>query len=217
MRSLFIFFLSYTLYASNSGFDQTKDYSRFSGRVSDRNQSHTHLKISSESKNMKFFRTGDQIYFRLSNRDTEYCSGYVRNVEEGYIVITHNSLKPCLGKQNFILRGTSLLLFSERLNERVRDADLYHRVLSRKKKNFRNQYNEVNHFIYSFHQQRLKLASEFDRKIHNLKEKKDIALQRIIDKKRESAILQKELNRKILELEKNLQFYTIDSQSLLKN
>src|SRR5687768_14831649 len=59
------------------------DYERFSGRVSDKDDSGRIFKVNVENNNTKFFRAGDEVLFKVNLKDTRnFCKGFVRSVEE---------------------------------------------------------------------------------------------------------------------------------------
>ena len=144
----------------DSWYDKGYDYSQFTGRVTDRDKSSNILKISSEDKNIKFFRAGDSVNFTVASKDTDYCQGYVRNVEEKFFVIFVKDLFSCWGNNDYFRRGTLLHFNSKQLLSRVKEASKYRIVLLKRKKDFFRQLNDVNHFIWSYDQQKVLTASD---------------------------------------------------------
>ena len=53
----------------DSFYDPKHDYSTFTGRVTDRDDTASIVKISSENRNIKFFRSGDMVRFRLASKN----------------------------------------------------------------------------------------------------------------------------------------------------
>ena len=104
---------------------------------------------------------------------------------------------------------------SRRLKERVGDASQYRVLLLKRKQDFFKQLNSVNHFLWSFDQQRVLTAVDYDKKIILLKKAKENALELLIHKKRDKIRLQKELVFRLDSVEKDLLFYRIDNNELL--
>ena len=199
----------------DSWYDKQYDYSQFTGRVTDRDKSANILKISSEDKNIKFFRAGDQVNFTVASKDTDFCQGYVRNVEEKFFVIFVKDLYSCWENGDYFRRGTLLHLRSKQLSGRVREASKYRLVLLKRKRDFFKQLNNVNHFIWSYDQQKILTASDYDLKIVEIEKGKQKALEMLVAKKKDQIRLQKELIRRLSELDEELNHYRIERDDLL--
>lgn len=197
-------------------YDPTIDYSKFPGRVTDRDISTSILKVTSENANIKFFRIGDLVEFNVAKlEDKDKCQAYVRSVEKGYFVIFVKDLYPCWKGSEYFRRGTQLIFYSTTLAQRVKDASLYRNILLRRRKDFFRQLNEINHFIWSYDQERLKLASEYDQKIIQLEKAKEQALSLLSVKKRDQIHLQKELIYRLDNLDKDLDFFRVEKSELI--
>ena len=193
----------------DSFYDQEFDYSRFTARVTDKDKTGKILKLWSRFKNTKFFRSGDRLYFRLASKDSEFCEAFIRSTEPDYFIMYVKDFTPCYG-QDYFRRGSLLSVKSVQLETRVRDA-AYHRVLLLKKRQaYFKQLNGVNHFIWSFDQQKILEAAEYDKKIVELQQAKERALEMLLVKKQDSIKLQKELSYRLDALDKDLDFYRID-------
>lgn len=199
----------------DSWYDKGYDYSQFTGRVTDRDKSSNILKISSEDKNIKFFRAGDSVNFTVASKDTDYCQGYVRNVEEKFFVIFVKDLFSCWGNNDYFRRGTLLHFNSKQLLSRVKEASKYRIVLLKRKKDFFRQLNDVNHFICSYDQQKVLTASDYDLKIVEIEKGKQKALEMLLAKKQDQIRLQKELIRRLSELDQELGHYRVERDDLL--
>jgi hypothetical protein len=200
---------------SDSFFDTTRNYGAFTGRVTDRDINTNILKVSSENGNIKFFRAGDLVQFKVVKVGRGLCEGYVRSVENGYFVIYLKDIFPCFGSKRYFRRGTLLAFNSRRLENRVGDASQYRVVLLKRKQDFFKQLNNVNHFLWSFDQQKVLTAAEYDKKIIILNKAKENALELLIHKKQDKIRLQKELVFRLNSVEKDLLFYRIDNNELL--
>ena len=200
---------------ADSFFDDTRNYGTFTGRVTDRDLNTNILKVSSENGNIKFFRSGDLVKFMVVKVGRGLCEGYVRSVEDGYFVIYLKDIFPCFGSKRYFRRGTLLAFSSRRLKERVGDASQYRVLLLKRKQDFFKQLNSVNHFLWSFDQQRVLTAVDYDKKIILLKKAKENALELLIHKKRDKIRRQKELVFRLDSVEKDLLFYRIDNNELL--
>ena len=199
----------------DSWYDKGYDYSQFTGRVTDRDKSSNILKVSSEDKNIKFFRAGDSVNFTVASKDTDYCQGYVRNVEEKFFVIFVKDLFSCWGNGDYFRRGTLLHFNSKQLLSRVKEASKYRIVLLKRKKDFFRQLNDVNHFIWSYDQQKVLTASDYDLKIVEIEKGKQKALEMLLAKKQDQIRLQKELIRRLSELDQELGHYRVERDDLL--
>lgn len=199
----------------DSFYDKDVNYAKFSGRITDRDKSSNLMKVSSENSVVRFFRAGDKINFHVATmRDRDPCVGYIRSSEKGYFTIYAEDLTPCWGGELYFRRGTVIIVDSRDLSKRVEEASLYRVALLRRKKDYFNQLNRVNHFIWAFDQEKMKLAAEYDKKIMELTRDKERALDALIGKKGDYAKLQRELAFQLDELEKDLDFYRIERTEL---
>lgn len=198
----------------DSFYDETIDYANFSGRVTDRDDTANVFKISTENSNAKFFRIGDPLTFRVSNFEKrEPCKANVRNVEDGYFVVFVSDISPCFD-QEYFRRGNVLLFNAPVLAQRVKDASLYRVVLLRRKRDFFKQLNDINHFVWTYDQQKVLVASEYDQQIIELNKKKQEALDSLITKKEDQLRLQRELMRRLDTLDSDLEHYRIGNEEL---
>jgi hypothetical protein len=196
--------------------DPGVDYERFSGRVSDKDDSARYFKIEVENNNTKFFRAGDEVLFKINlNENRDYCKGFVRSVEDFHFTLYVESLAPCYSTQEYFRRGTVLNFFSKALSSRVFEASKYREQLIFRKEDFLKQLNDINHFVWTFDQQKVKTAADYDQKINQLQRQKRKALDDMISQKQEKLVLQNELMKKLNELDESLKFYRVERQELL--
>ncbi len=205
------------LAADNRGvIDPNVDYERFSGRVSDKDDSERVFKIQVENNNTKFFRSGDLVLFGVNRRDTRgQCRGFVRNVEDFHFTIYVENLSPCFARGEYFRRGTVLNFTSRALALRIFEASKFREQLILRKEDFLKQMNGINHFLWTFDQQKVKTASRFDEEINRLQREKRKALDDMITLKQERLVLQNELMKKLNELDESLIFYRVERQELL--
>lgn len=199
-------------------YDGDRDYSRFSARVSDKDNSGTILKVSSENQNIRFFRAGDTLTFRLESspkRGATPCSASVRSVEEGHFVVFVKDLTPCFGDDHYFRRGAVLIVDSPDLAKRVEEASEYRVILLKRRRDFFEQLNSINQFVWSYDQQRVLVAAEYDKEILALQKAKEDALTMLVSKKQDQIRLQSELTLKLDELDRDLDFYLIKKDELL--
>lgn len=201
--------------ALDSWYDKSYDYSKFTGRVTDRDKSTNILKISSENKNIKFFRAGDLVSFTVASRDSNFCKGYVRNVEENFFVIYVKDIYSCWEDTDYFRRGSLLRFQSNQLSLRVREASKHRIILLKRKRDFFRQLNDVNHFVWSYDQQKVLTASDYDLKIVEIEKGKQKALEMLISKKKDQIRIQKELIRRLDELDEKLDHYRIERDDML--
>lgn len=200
----------------DSFFDPKADYAHFPGRVTDRDSTGMILKITSENKNTRFFRTGDVVLFYVAqNERGERCQSYVRSAEEDFFTIFVKDLSPCWSREDYFRRGTILSFYSETLSQRVKDAAIYRAVLIKRKKDFMDQLNGINHFIWSYDQKRIQLAAEYDKRILEIEKEKQRDLDNLLVKKTDSIRLQQDLVFRLNGIDKDLDFYRVEKNELL--
>ncbi len=200
----------------DSFYDTKFDYSKFSGRVTDRDATTSIVKVSSENKNAKFFRAGDLVEFKIQNsKDSEYCQGFVRSIEENYFVMFVKDLFPCFPKEEYFRRGTALIMRSEKLAMRVREASVYRASLMNKKKDFMVQLNGINQDVWNFEEKKIQVAADYDQQIAEIEKQKARALDQLLTQKNDQIKLQRELAYRLDNIDKELTFYRIEKQELL--
>lgn len=197
----------------DSFYDPTKDYSSFEGRITDRDDTKTIFKVHSDNTNTKFLRAGDSMSFHIAHQEEEApCTGYVRSTEANYFVLYVADMARCYRNDAYFRRGTILLFNSPMLATRVKDASSYRVALIERRKDFYRQLNDINHFIWTYEQQKVLTSAEYDKKILALREAKQKALDSLIDKKKDSYRLQGELMKRLDGLDKDLDFYRIGNE-----
>jgi hypothetical protein len=195
----------------DSFYDSKFDYSQFSARVTDRDATTSIVKISSESRNVKFFRAGDLVEFKIqNNRNGDFCQGYVRSIEENYFVMFVKDLFPCFPKEEYFRRGTALVMKSEKLAIRMREASIYRASLLNKKKDFMLQLNDVNEFVWNFEEKKIQVAADYDQQIAEIEKQKLKALGQLLSDKNDKMRLQRELAYRLDNIDKELSFYRIE-------
>jgi hypothetical protein len=201
---------------ADSFYDTKFDYSKFSGRVTDRDATASIVKISSENKNVKFFRAGDLVEFKIQNsKDDGLCQGFVRSIEENYFVMFVKDLFPCFPKEEYFRRGTALIMQSDKLAMRVREASIYRASLLNKKKDFMGQLNGINQDVWNFEERKIQVAAEYDQKIAEIEKQKTKALDQILSQKNDQIKLQRELAYRLDNIDKELIFYRVEKDELL--
>lgn len=201
---------------ADSFYDPKFDYSSFSGRVTDRDKTASVVKVSSENRNVKFFRAGDLIEFKIqSTPDTDYCQGFVRSIEDNYFVMYVKDLTPCYTKDDYFRRGTVLVMSSPKLAQRVREASVYRASLLDKKKDFMVQLNGINSDIWNFEEQKIQVAADFDRRIAEIEKEKIKALDELLTRRNDQIKLQRELAFRLDNIDKELGFYRVEKDELL--
>lgn len=201
---------------NNHAIDPNIDYEKFMGRVSDKDDESRVFKIKVENNNTKFFRTGDKVQFKVNMREErDYCTGHVRSTEDFHFTIHVENLAPCYSTSEYFKRGTVLNFYSKVLAQRVWEASRYREQLVLKKEDFLKQLNGINHFIWTFDQQKVKTAAKYDEEINRLQREKRKALDDLITLKQERLVLQNELMKKLNELDESLIFYRVERQELM--
>lgn len=201
---------------ADSFYDPHFDYTKFSGRVTDRDATTSIVKISSENRNVKFFRSGDLVEFKIqNNKESEFCQGYVRSIEEKFFVMFVKDLFPCFPKEEYFRRGTALIMQSEKLAMRVREASVYRASLMNKKKDYMGQLNGINSDVWNFEERKIQIAAEYDQKIAEIEKQKTKALDLVLAQRNDQIRLQRELAFRLDNIDKELVFYRIEKDELL--
>lgn len=196
--------------------DPAIDYEHFMGRVTDKDDSGRIFKVKVENNNTKFFRAGDLVLFKVNLKENrDFCRAFIRNVEDFHFTMYVESLSVCFPSSDYFKRGTQLNFFSKQLAQRVFEATKYREQLVLRKEDFLRQLNDTNHFLWTFDQQKVKVAAEFDERINQLQREKRKALDEMITLKQERLVLQNELMKKLNELDESLSFYRVERQELL--
>ena len=114
-----------------------EDYSHFYGRVTDVSEDRKVLRVNTENKNIKLFRAGDVLHFKLTkSRNNESCVGYVRDIDGDYLVYSVTSFAACSIDGDSLRVGTLIKLESKQLSERISDALVFREVLQKRKDDF---------------------------------------------------------------------------------
>jgi hypothetical protein len=165
---------------------------------------------------LKFFRAGDLVEFKIQNsKDDGLCQGFVRSIEENYFVMFVKDLFPCFPKEEYFRRGTALIMQSDKLAMRVREASIYRASLLNKKKDFMGQLNGINQDVWNFEERKIQVAAEYDQKIAEIEKQKTKALDQILSQKNDQIKLQRELAYRLDNIDKELIFYRVEKDELL--
>jgi len=198
-------------------YDTSVDHSRFSGRVSDKDSDDTLLKIQVENNNTKFFRKGDRLEFKVEGFEKrDPCKAHVESVEDFYFVIKVNFIGACWKVGEYFRRGTRLNFYSPVLFKRLSENNQYRNILVKKRKSFFRQLNQINNFLWTYDQEKVKLAAEYDKQILALEQEKMKALDNLSTRKADSIRLQEVLTKKIDQMDSDLKFYKIENLEALK-
>ena len=201
---------------ADSFYDPQADYIHFSGRVTDRDETTSIVKVSSENKNIRFFRASDLVLFKVQNNPkSENCEGHVRAVEDKYFVIFVKDIHPCFPGNEYFRRGTALIMQSDKLLQRVQEASIYRASLLVKKKDYMKQLNHINQDVFTYEEKKIQVASEFDRKIAEIEAQKIKELDKILSERNDEMRLQRELAYRLDSVDRELSFYRLEKQELL--
>lgn len=192
----------------DSFYDPNIDYSLFNGRATDRDETASVLKIYSENKNTRFFKSGDQVLFQVHRSGTPWCQGFVRKVDGDYFVLFIKDIFSCW-KEKYFRRGTRLNFKAKILAKRVKEASSFRVLLMKKKRDYFKQLNEINHFIWNYDQKKIQVAAEYDKKILEIQRKKSFALDELIEKKKDQINIQRELIFRLSNIDEDLNFYRV--------
>lgn len=191
--------------------DPNINYESFMGRVSDKDRTGKILKVKVENNNTKFFRAGDTVYFKVNKHNgTRSCRASVKGVEDYYFTIKVHDYSPCWPKKRYFPRGMQLNFQSKILASRILESSKFREMLILRKEGHLKQLSDINNFLWTYTQQKIKTAAEYDERINELVKEKQQAVDSLLQKKQESLVLQVELNRKLDELEESLNYYRIE-------
>ena len=193
-------------------YDPAKDYSRFIGRVTDKNDAERILKIQAETGNVRFLKIGDLLTLEIKTGIAKKypCRAHVKNSGEAdYLVIRVEELGPCWNRSRYFRRGTLLYFTSSMMQTRVRDAMAFRTLLLRRKEDFLGQLNEINHFLASYDQQKLLAVSQYEQQILELQRQKQKSEGSLADKKRDYLRLQRVMVKELDALDTDLEFYKL--------
>jgi hypothetical protein len=201
----------------NNGFiDPDINYENFMGRVSDKDQTGRILKVQVENNNTKFLKSGDTVYFYVNQHRTDMpCRATVRSVEDFYFVMYVQEFKYCWPQEKYFPRGMQLNFESKILAQRVFEASKFREILIMRKEGYLKQLNNINNFLWTYDQQKMKTASEYDEQINELQRQKRLAIDNLLQTKQESLMLQVELQKKLDTLDESLEHYNIERQEYL--
>lgn len=196
---------------NNKFMDARVSYDKFMGRVTDKGKSGRVLKIHVENNNTKFFKAGDVVYFRVNQHDSDMpCRANVQGVDNEYFTIYVTDFNPCWNPKQYFPRGLQLNFSSDKLAHRVFEASKYRETLLLRKEGFLKQLSEINHFLWTYNQQKMKTAAEYDKKINELQKEKQLAVDNLLQTKQESLMLQVELMKKLDQLDGSLEHYKVE-------
>lgn len=201
----------------NRGYiDPKVNYENFMGRVTDKDKSGRILKVQVENNNTKFFKSGDVVYFFVNNHKTEVpCRATVRSVEDFYFVIYVQEFNFCWSEGQYFPRGMQLNFESKVLGQRVFEASKYRDILLMRKEGYLKQLNGINNFLWTFDQQKMKTAAEYDQQINELRRQKRMAIDNLLQTKQENLMLQVELQQKLDTIDESLDHYRVERQEYL--
>ena len=223
MVVLGIVLLSFVLLPVTQGADSFYnpdfDYSRFPGRVTDKNEGETLVKIATENNNIRFFKNGDPITMvwpREREGDDFRCDAVIRAIEEGYMVLFVSRIRSCLpNPKSYFRRGTQMKFHSPILAQRVLEVSRFRQVLIEKRRGFLEQLNEINSDIWSFKEKKLRVVGEYEREKIELDRKKQKELRDLDEENREKIHLQNELIGRLKTIEQDMDFYQVSEPDIL--
>ena len=198
--------------------NSAEDYSYFYGRITDMTQDGKIVRLNTENKNIKLFRSGDILKFKtIKGEKGKECLGYVRDTDDAYLVFSVTSYSSCWDKDYKMRIGTLLRINSERLFERLKDAKVFREVLKKRKEDFLSQLNDVNTWLWTFKQQKLKAIASYDQEIEKLKMAKQQEMSNLSLKRKDYLHLQRELKFRLDELDRDIEFYRIENARVLRD
>lgn len=210
-----LFLYSVSSFGADSHYELIREEGKFVARVTDKDDSERVLKISSENRNIKFFRKGDEISFVVYNNiNMRPCYAYVQSVEKEHIAVQVKNFSACWDSKRYFLRGTMLKVEAPILPQRMIEVAQYRNILLKKKTDFLTQLNDANNFVWNFDQIKAELATDYDQRINQLIKEKNQAIKDLNGKRLDQLTLQIKLNDELNKAEHELQFYRLEKQEL---
>lgn len=201
---------------SDSFFDPRIDYSIFPARITDKDELGQIFKVQAETKNVKFFRSGDKLEFIVNGKEKkDPCIGFIRGVEKDYFIMHVSEIDRCWHRRQYFRRGMMIRVFSPALQKRVHEASFFRLSLLEKRDDYLNQLNDKNNFLWSFKQKQIQVAAQYDKRILQLQKEKQKALDNVLARKKETAMLQKELIKKLDQVDQDLEFFRVNRQDIM--
>lgn len=195
------------------GFSEEEGVELFSGRITDRNDGDRLFKVTSENEVIKLFKTGDEFIFKFFSKD-QSCRGYVKDVEAHHFVFYSDHDQKCLDGQDYFRIGSALIFKSKILFNRLQEAKSFSVLLKRRRADLLEQFEKVNHFIFTFEKKKIKLLQEYDIKIMEIKKARLRALEMFNSKKKNYVTLQKELNIHLDQVDHDIKHYRVNKKKL---
>ena len=96
------------------------------------------------------------------------------------------------------------------LAKRVRDAAALRVRLLGRREDFYNQLNGINHFLWSYDQQKILAGAAYERQIVDLQRRRNRAVNSLISKKNDYIRLQREMAKRLDAMDRELAFYALD-------
>jgi hypothetical protein len=194
------------------------DYQNFSGRVSDKDETGRVLKVKVENNNVKFFKAGDEVSFKINTRSSQLsCRANVRSVEDFHFVIYVKNFSNCYSLDKYFPRGMILNFNSPILAQRVFEASKYREILLLKKDGFLSQLSQINNFLWGYEQEKVRVAAKYDEKINELRRQKRLAVDNVLKIKQEKILLQAKLQSNLNTLDGSLEFYRVERQEYMSD
>lgn len=214
---LWFLLFNYAFGVDDSFYDPKTDYSVFSGRITDKDDTGQILKVSSENQNIKFFRAGDLVEFSIPSSDKNPCHSNVRSVEPGYFVIYAKDFEVCGENAEFFRRGTALIFKSPTLQDRIKTMSNYRVTLLRRKDDFLKQLNGINDYLWTYDQKKVTVAADYDKRIADIEKDKNKSIDFLQDEREDRIKLRKELIKRIDNLNRDLEYYRISKDELFQD
>lgn len=190
-------------------FDPKFDYSTFIGRLTDRNIQNNILKIKFENNNIKYFRAGDALKFKIPKINNDFCLANIQDVEDHYLTIYTGDLSLCWDKESVFRRGMQIFFQSTTLHERVNQAYEFRQTFLKQKEDFLLQLNSINNFLYTFKEHQIQKAAIYDKKIAKIQQEKQQALDNLLAEKENKIELQKALVKKVRWVKEQIRYYEV--------
>lgn len=197
----------------DSFYDKNFDYRFFTARVTDRDNTSKIIKIKTETSNVKFLKIGDLVEFAVGvdfDEEDDYCRSFVRDTQKNYIILYVQDIDACWKGDSRFRRGTMISAHSKILASRIKDASVYRQILMNRKTDYFHQLNRVNHFIWTYEEERVKVASKYDRMVSDILDKRRKELDLLRSKREEQLLIQRELSKKIGLLSGDIRYYQLE-------
>ncbi len=137
-------------------------------RMTDKSENLKIFKVALKANKVKGLKLGDPLEFSI-NESPKFCKALVKNLEEDFLTVYVEEISDCWDKKMMLRRGMIFNFSEAQIEARIIDSRLTKQELEVKRKDFVNQLNDINIYLYNFDLKRKKVEAEYNNKIRELR------------------------------------------------